>query len=356
MPKGVVLPHLAWIAAGYRYCEAFDVKPNDVHFSVLALFHNSGLMLGTFGPLVAGIPTHIEGWFSVSNFWKRVRETGATIIDPIGTMVTLLCQQPASPQDRDHKARVSVGVLSQLPTGVPDQFRTRFGIGVVNVYSLSETGGILIVYNKADTPKPEANGKSWGWCDIQIVDRDDNPLPPGTSGEICLRPTRPHIFMLEYFNQPQKTVETWRNLWLHTGDLGYVDDEGYLYFTGRQSHWLRTKGENVSAYEVESVIARFDGVEEVVVVGVPAQLGEDDVKAFIIVKDGCSVDPADLVTWCVGQLASFKVPRYVEFVREFPRSVAKREIERHKLKTLPNDDAWDAQAVFGRRNARGKLV
>lgn len=356
MPKGVLLPQLAWIAAGYRYCEAFGVVPGDVHFSVLSLFHNAGLMVGTIGPLVAGIPTHIERWFSVSNFWRRVRETGATIIDPIGTMVTLLCQQPAGPQDRDHRARATIGVLSQLPADVAQQFRSRFGLGIVNVYSLSETGGILIVHNKADTPKPESNGRSWGWCDIQIVDQDDNPLPPGTRGEICLRPTRPYTFMLGYFNQPQKTVETWRNLWLHTGDLGHVDEEGYLYFTGRQSHWLRTKGENVSAYEVENILTRFEGVEEAVVVGVPAPLGEDDVKAFIIVKEDCCVDPEKLVGWCLGQLAAFKVPRYIEFVSEFPRSVAKREIERHKLKALPNDDAWDAQKVFGRRNARGKPV
>src|SRR3546814_8100313 len=94
MPKGVELPQFAWIAAGYRYIESFDIRPDGVHYSVLALFHNGGLMIGCIGRLVAGIPTHIERWFSLSRFWPRVRETGAMVIDPIGPMYTLICQQP----------------------------------------------------------------------------------------------------------------------------------------------------------------------------------------------------------------------------------------------------------------------
>ena len=353
MPKGVELPHFAWIAAGYRYCEAFDVRPDDVHYSVLALFHNGGLMIGCIGPLVAGIPTHIERWFSVSRFWPRVRETGATIIDPIGTMVTLLCQQPESDRDRDHRVRVSLGVLGQVPPSVGQTFRHRFGFDVINVYSLSETGGVLIVYNKAGSPKPDANGKGWDWCEVAILDRQDRQMAPGQIGEICLRPKRPFTFMLSYFNQPQRTLECWRNLWLHTGDLGYLDEEGYLYFTGRQAHWLRTRGENVSAYEVESVLSRFDGVEEVVVVGVPAELGEEDVKAFIRLEPGASFDPAAMVRWASAELAAFKLPRYVEVIDEFPRSAAKREVERHKLKAFTNEGSWDAFTVFGRRSLRG---
>ncbi|HEY9569262.1 MAG TPA: AMP-binding protein [Thalassobaculum sp.] len=353
MPKGVELPQFAWIAAGYRYIESFDIRPDDVHYSVLALFHNGGLMIGCIGPLVAGIPTHIERWFSLSRFWPRVRETGATVIDPIGTMVTLICQQPEGPGDRDHNVRVSIGVLGQVPATVATAFRSRFGFEVVNVYSLSETGGVLIVHNKGDSPKPDSNGKGWGWCELAILDPQDRPLPAGATGEICLRPTLPYTFMLGYFNKPERTVECWRNLWLHTGDLGYLDEEGYLFFTGRQAHWLRTHGENVSAYEVESVLSRFRGVEEVIVVGVPADLGEEDVKAFVRVAPGSEFDPESLLRWAAAELAAFKLPRYVEVIDDFPRSAAKREVERHKLKALPNDGAWDAERVFGRRRVRG---
>lgn len=352
LPKGVVLPQFAWIAAGYRYVETFGAGPGDRHLSIAALFHAAGLMIGTIGPLVAGIPTFIERWFSVSRFWDRARETGATIIDPIGTMVTLLCQQPPSPRDRDHHVRISMGALSQVPPGVADEFRARFGIEVVNVYSLSESGGVFIVHNKAGSPKPAANGKPWGWCEIRIVDEADQALAPNKVGEITLRPTLPYTFMLGYLNNAEATVRCLRNLWLHTGDLGYLDDDGYLYFTGRQAHWLRTRGENVSAYEVEAVLSNFEGVAEAIVIGVPAKLGEEDVKAFIRPLPGHDIDPAALFRWCEQRLAAFKLPRYIAFVDEFPRSSTKREVERHKLKAHTNDAAWDAETVFGRRSLR----
>jgi len=351
-PKGVVLPHMAWIASGYRYIDTFAVGPDDRHLCVTSLFHNAGLMIGTIGPIVAGIPTFVERWFSASNFWRRACETGATVIDPIGTMVTLLCHQPPGPLDRAHRVRVSLGVLSQVPPTIADTFRTRFGLKVVNVYSLSETGGVLIVHNKADSPKPDANGKPWGWCEIRIVDEADRTLPPGQPGEIAMRPTVPFTFMLGYLNNPEATVRCFRNLWLHTGDIGYLDEDGYLFFTGRQAHWLRTRGENVSAYEVETIISAYPGVREAIIVGVPAALGEEDVKLFVIPHEGAQVDPAALYQWCQGRMAPFKFPRFVELADDFPRSSTKREVERHKLKAQPNDQAWDAEAVFGRLSLR----
>ena len=347
LPKGVVLPHFAWIAAGYRYVEAFEVGPTDRHYSVLPMFHVGGAMIGLLGPLVAGIPTHFERWFSASRFWPRAKETGATIVDPIGTMVSVLCRAPETPQDADNGVRVSLATLSQVPKEVLESFPRRFGLGLVNVYSLTEVGGTLIVHNRADSERPEANGKPWGWCELSIRDPQDRAVPAGQSGEICLRPTVPHTFMIEYYNNPAKTIETWRNLWIHTGDIGYLDGDGYLYFTGRQAHWLRVKGENVSAYEVENTSSQYPGVDEVVVVGVPAELGDEDVKAFIIAKSDATIDPTEFVAWCGERLAPFKVPRYVEIVDEFPRSATKREVERHKLRDMPNDTAWDAVAAKG---------
>jgi len=352
LPKGVVLPHFAWIAAGYRYVEAFEITPADRHYSILPMFHVGGSMIGLLGPLVAGIPTHFERWFSATKFWPRVKETGATVIDPIGTMVSVLCRAPETPRDADNTVRVSLATLSQVPKDVVESFPRRFGLGLVNVYSLTEVGGTLIVHNKADTERPEANGKPWGWCELSIRDAADRALPAGQSGEICLRPTVPHTFMIEYYNNPAKTIETWRNLWIHTGDIGYLDEDGYLFFTGRQAHWLRVKGENVSAYEVENTASNYPGVAEVIVVGVPADLGDEDVKAFIIRDADATIDPADFAAWCGERLAPFKVPRYVQFVDEFPRSATKREVERHKLRDMPANEVWDAGEALGRRGNR----
>ena len=175
-------------------------------------------------------------------------------------------------------------------------------------------------------------------------------------GEILLRPVVPDTFMLRYHNNPDKTLETFRNLWLHTGDLGYLDDEGYLFFTGRHAHWMRCRGENVSAYEVEGIISRYPGVREVIAVGVPAPLGDEDIKAFIIAEPGAIIEPRGLVLWCRDRMAAFKLPRYVVFLEEFPRSTTKREVERHKLKALAGLEVWDAEQAFGGRGYRASAA
>ncbi|MDB5861593.1 MAG: putative O-succinylbenzoate-CoA ligase [Ramlibacter sp.] len=342
LPKGVILPHFAWIAATYRYRETFDIRPGDRHYSVLSLFHNGGLQLGVLGPIMCGIPTTVDAKFSLSNYWRRIRETKSTVIDMIGTIMLLLAQAPENPDEKDNSVRVCLAPILQLPEHIPPLFAERFGIELINVYSLSEGGGTVIIHGKPNSSKPLSNGNGCGWADLQIVDERDLPLPPGAVGQICLRPRVPHIFMAGYLNNEKKTVETFRNLWLHTGDLGHLDEDGDLYFTGRQVHWMRRRGENVSAYEIEALVRQYPGVKDVVAVGVPSDVGEEEIKAFVIAEPDYAIHPAALAQWCRTRIAAFKVPRYIEFVADFPRSTTKLEIERHKLKALSNERAWDS--------------
>lgn len=344
-PKGAVMPHFAFLAAGYRARDAFGIVPEDRQMSVLPLYHVGGTMLGIMGPLVADIPTALERRFSATRFWDRARRTGATLVDPVGTMVSLLCQAPAGPGDRTHPVRASVGVTGQVAPEIPETFRSRFGVDLVNLYSLTEAGGVLITYTRPDGPNPRAHGEPGRWADYRVVDAFDQDRPAGETGEIVLRPRVPFTFMLGYHNDPARTVQTWTNLWLHTGDLGRIDADGCLHFVGRQAHWLRCRGENVSAYEVEAVVGAHPGVREAAVVGVPAELGEDDVKAFVVLEEGAGVGPESIVAWCAARLARFKVPRYVAFVPALPRSATKQEVERHKLRALGNDGNFDAKAA-----------
>ena len=221
----------------------------------------------------------------------------------------------------------------------------------MNVYSLTESGGTLIVSNPIGSPRPELNGQPWGWCEVSIRGDGDEELSAGETGEICLRPTVPWTFMTGYFKSPDRTLECLRNLWLHTGDMGHLTEDGYLVFTGRQAHWMRIRGENVSAYEIEGVISQYPGIDEAIVVGVPSQMGEEEAKLFVILADGAEFDPVALVTWCEERLAPFKVPRFVEVIDEFPRSSAKREVERHKLRERSNEGAWDGGQRRSRKGA-----
>lgn len=348
LPKGVVTPAFSLILSGVRYAESFAVRPGERHFTTLPLFHALAIQVAVMGPLMNDMTSVVDRRFSASGYWQRVRETRANVIDPIGAMLTMLCQQPASADDRVHEVRVAIGIWNQIPAEVPDVFKRRFGIPMMDVYGLTEGGGALLTTNRLDSHAPGSNGKPHGWVELRIVDEHDLPVAAGESGQILLRPLFPHMGMIGYHNAPAKTLEAFRDLWLHTGDLGHVDADGNLFFGGRKAHWLRRRSENISAYEIEAILGRHQDIAEVVVVGVPAELGEDDIKAFIILAEGARADPAGIAEWCNGKIAPFKIPRYFEFVKDFPRSITKREIERSVLKKMSNDNAWDREKSLGR--------
>ncbi len=353
LPKGVLLSQFSFILGGLRYQDVFSARPGETHFSVLPLFHAGALHWALMGPYVADMSTVIDRSFSAKKYFERVRECRANIIDPFGPVVTLICQQPESELDTQHSVRVSIGVVQNLPDGIPELFQERFKIPLVLVYGLTEAGG-NITSNRLGDQVPNANGKPHGWAELRIGGGDDLPLPAGEVGEILLRPTYPHMFMQGYHNAPEQTLQTMRNFWLHTADLGYLDEGGNLFFLGRKAHWLRRRGENISAYEIEAIMGKHPAIAEVVIVGVRSEIGEDDVKAFIIPAPGAEIDCAELASWTAERIAAFKVPRFIEIVEDFPRSTTKREIERSKLKIYSNDRAWDREKVMGRMSSQAR--
>ena len=350
MPKGVLLPHFSFVCVGFRYGEVLSVSAADHHYTTLPMFHASGIQLGIIGPLLNDMTSTIDRRFSASGFWQRARSCGATVIDPIGTMMTALMQQPASAADREHRVRISTGVTGQIPPQVPAEFSRRFGIRIVDIYGLTECGAAMATSNIAQVPG--SVGHPNGWSEIAILDEHDNRLAPGAVGKIVLRPTVPYSFMLGYHKNPAKTAETFRNLWVHTGDLGRLDEAGNLFFVGREAHWIRRRGENISAHEIETILSQHPGVRECIIIGVPSELGEEDVKAWVIRADNRPSEE-ELARWCISRMAPFKVPRYFEFTDTFPRSATKQEVERAKLKQLGNEKAWDREHHLGRLSGQG---
>ena len=353
LPKGVLLSQFSFILGGLRYRDVFAAQPGERHFSVLPLFHAGALHWALMGPLVSDMSTVVDRRFSASSYFERVRQCGANIIDPFGAVVTLLCQQPPSELDSQHNVRISVGVVQNLPDGIPEQFEERFKIPLVSVYGLTEGGG-NITSNRLPDRVPGSNGRAYGWAEVRVADDDDLPLPAGVVGEILLRPTYPHMFSQGYHNAPEQSLKAMRNLWLHTGDTGYLDEAGNLFYLGRKAHWIRRRGENISAYEIEAAMAKHPQIAEVVVVGVRSEIGEDDVKAFIIPAGDAPIDCVELIGWTAQRLAAFKVPRFIELVDDFPRSATKQEIERSKLKAMSNAHSWDREEILGRMSGQAR--
>lgn len=346
-PKPILLPQFATVAAGYRYREAFEATTDDRHMTVLQLFHVGGQQFGVIGPMLSDMSTVLVKRFSASKFFGQVNDHGASIVDPLGGIWGALLRTHDGTVE--NTARIAVGSMD------PDFARPineRFGIEIVEPYALSECGGILLTYNhlteedyriiEEDPGKPAGYVDDCDWAEFAILDDDGEPVATDEIGEICLRPTIPNTFMDHYFGHHEATVDAWDGLWLHTGDLGRIDGDGMFYFVGRQAHYLRKMGENISAQEVESVLEGHDAVDEAIIVGVPSDIGEEEIKAYVIAER--DVDPADLVAFCEGQIADFKLPRYIEFVDGFPRSDTKNNVQRHDLRERGIGGAWDRQA------------
>jgi crotonobetaine/carnitine-CoA ligase len=181
--------------------------------------------------------------------------------------------------------------------------------------------------------------------DVRIFDDDDHELARGREGEIVIRPLRPHTMFEGYWGRPEATVEASRNWWYHTGDVGRIDLEGYLFFVDRKADYLRRRGENISSFEVERVLMSHGALADVAVHAVPSPLTEDDLKVTATVKEGASVTEEELFRWCVDQLPYFALPRYIEFRAELPRSPVGRVLKRDLRAEGVTAATWDAEAA-----------
>ena len=180
--------------------------------------------------------------------------------------------------------------------------------------------------------------------EVRIVDEHDEPVADGVAGEIVTRTHIEHAYMLGYFKEPEKAAEAMRGGWFHTGDLGMRRDDGYFVFLDRLKDTIRRRGENISSFLVEKVVAEHPAVRQCAAVGVPSELSEEDVKVVVVLHDGATCDPEELVTWSAERMARFMVPRFVELRDELPMTETGR-VHKFKLRAEGRGAAWDAEAT-----------
>lgn len=341
LPKGVMLPHFSYVNTGWEFVDHVDLDGDDRPFTTLPLFHCNAQQLTVTGSMLADTDFAMMGWFSASDFWDQVRAYDATMFHYIGTMIQVLFNRDERPDDGDHDVRLGIGAAA--PQDIIPAFEERFDLKLLEGYGQTElaTAASAVDPEKSHQSAEGKIGRVWDHLELRIVDENDDPVPQGEEGEIVARPTRPNTIMLGYYGKPEETMETWRNLWHHTGDIGKVDDDGDLQFVDRKSFFIRRRGENVSSYEVENAVASHSAVEESAAIGVPSDLGEEDIKIVVKTKPGKSVEAVEIVEHCEAKLAYFKVPRYVEFVSSFPKTETER-IRKSELEAAAGD-AWDRE-------------
>jgi crotonobetaine/carnitine-CoA ligase len=228
------------------------------------------------------------------------------------------------------------------------QFEERFGMRLVQGFGLTETN--IVCYSRPDEPLTPgcAGSVLTEWFDVAVVDPDtDEALPVGEVGEIVVRAKRPWCIMAGYLHMPERTVEAWRNLWFHTGDAGYFDAQGRLFFVDRIKDCIRRRGENISSYEVEQVINEHPAVAESAVIAVKSSIpgGEDEVKACVVMRAGHSLQPESLLDYCQKRMPYFAVPRYVEYVDELPKTPTGKVQKEPLRKQGASSQTWDREAV-----------
>jgi crotonobetaine/carnitine-CoA ligase len=349
--KGCMLSHNYHEALARQIGICWGRTADDVVWTPLPLFHYNALVTAVLGALVYGGRAAIYRRFSVSNFWPEMNRVGATITSTLGTMAYLLANdvdRPEMPRSGAPKANTSLRLLgaAPLPEEIDSRIRERFGIETFSgAFGLTEAS--LISWQPPGVRnKPNAAGVlNDVYFDVRLFDDDDNEVPRGERGEIVVRPKRPHVMFEGYWGRPDATVEASRNLWFHTGDIARVDDDGFLFFVDRKADYLRRRGENISSFEVESVLMSHGALADVAVCAVPSELTEDDLKITATLKEDAALTEEELFRWCIEQLPYFALPRYVEFRAELPRSPVGRVLKRELRGDGVTPTTWDAEAA-----------
>lgn len=339
--KGVVLPHHFAFSAAAIKIGAWGLTAEDVLFTPLPLFHSNARYSTLLTAAVLGARAVVVDRFSASSFWAQVRTSGATEVGTVGTVAPILLERPPSSDDRRHQVRMMHGA-GALPVESRAAFEDRFGVRLVTGFAMTETSHFSTT-SPTDPRRHAGAGRPVDPFQVAILDDDDVQLPPGVPGEIAVRPEMPFAMFIGYHRQPEATVDAFRNLWFHTGDVGYLDGEGLLHWVDRKKDAIRRKGEMISSRDVEAAALVFPGVGEAAAIGVPGSLGEEEVQLLVRPRDDEDVDVPALAEHCRRELPDFAVPRFYAIVKDFPHT-STHKIDKKRLRTEElTSEIWDAE-------------
>jgi crotonobetaine/carnitine-CoA ligase len=311
--KGAALTQASYVYPAREFVRWMDIVPEDRFLVCLPLFHMAGQAFA-IAAIAGGASLALVRKFSGHEFWTQVRRHGITVVRHLGEMLAVLLHQPESEDDRRHTLRAAYGGGARAE--LVEKFEARFGATVVEGYGLTETNTVL--RNEIGARRRGSIGRPAPYCEVRIA----GPLAASAAreqavGEIQIR--RNPVMMTGYVGgEPELAQSCFEDGWFRTGDLGYRDEDGYFYFVGREKDIIRRRGENIVPVHVEETLNRFPAVAHSAVVGVPDEVGGEEVKAYLVCRPGRTVDLEELIRWCHEQLAEFEIPRYFEVCAELP--------------------------------------
>ncbi|MBI4596516.1 MAG: AMP-binding protein [Candidatus Tectomicrobia bacterium] len=332
--KGVMVPYAQVYATMGPSIKHYGA--NDIYYNPFPMFHVSGqypyYTLMVVGGCVVGREV-----FSISSFWEDIDRYKCTCTLLLSSMVPFVYNQPRREDDAQHSLNkvLMVPLIDEV-----EDFKERFGVQVQTCFNMTEistpicSDGFNLVNNKSC-------GRTRLGAQVRIVDEHDEEVSPHQIGELVVRTDEPWTMNAGYWKMPEKTAEAWRNQWLHTGDGFYRDEDGNYYFVDRLKDAIRRRGENISSFEVESEINSHPAVLECAAIAVPSEFSEDEIKAIVVLHQGKKVEPEELVRYLEPRMPYFMVPRYIEFVKELPKTPTEKVRKQVLREVGVNENTWD---------------
>jgi carnitine-CoA ligase len=339
--KGAMCSHALALTCAYDSLDYLDRWGKTI-YCPLPLFHAAGLWDGMMSALLGGGALAVVDRFSASRFWDDVRHFDARVAMSVFAMIPILLNREPTEEDKNHPLEMFYMGKSVLDAPL----RERFGVRSVETYTSTEAG------IATGSPYGEWKVGSCGTVHDErffaaVVDEHDREVGPGEPGELVLRPKQPWVITSGYYGTPEATAETFRNLWFHTGDRVWCDEDGYYYFLDRMKDSIRRRGENISAFDLELEVNTHPAILESAAIGVPSTLEEEDVKLAVVLRPGMRLDPEELVEFCAARLPKFMVPRYVEFLDALPRTPTDK-VAKYRLRAEGDhgitSSTWDREA------------
>jgi long-chain acyl-CoA synthetase len=325
-PKGVMLTHKNMLADARYISEWFKFDPSWRMNCILPLFHVNAEIVTTITPLYFGGSVVLTQRFTPAQFWSTIERYGVRVVSVVPTILTILsARRGAEPFKKPPSLEFFICGAAPLPEEVQLSFEREFGIPVYEGYGLSET----TCYSSFNPPDPKKRkvgsvGVAVG-NEMCVLDEENRPVKDGEMGEICVRGDN---VMKGYYKKPDATKEAFAGGWFHSGDLGFRDADGFYFIRDRKKDMIIRGGENIYPREIDEALYRHPKILDAATIGVPNPVYGEEVKSFVVVREGETLTSAEVLKWCRENLADYKCPKSVAFVPEIPKGPSGKLLRR----------------------------
>lgn len=330
MPKGILLSNRNELCICKGKAVFGTSQPGDVFMIILPMFHVNPLCVWSYPTIYQGLTLCIRKTFSPADFWPSLTRYGVTTVQGVPAMYAYIynAADPGTIEFDKLKLRMAFTGAAPMPVDLIHGFKEKYGVEVVDGYGLTEATGVSTT--SSGIPQNIGTiGMPFPGLEVEIMDEGNNILPYGEKGEICVKGD---AVMIGYLNKPEATAETLKDGWLHTGDMGHMDEKGYVYIAGRKKEMINRGGENIYPREIEIPLEQHPKIAEVAVIGAPDKALGERVRACIILNESCAMTAEEVKDYLKDKIAKYKLPEFVEFMTDFPRNptgkILKQELKK----------------------------